>query len=43
MGAHLCICVPNMMFLCLTQCQEEVCTDDADDNDDANANNADDA
>ena len=33
-GGHMCICVPNMKFLCLTMCQREVCTDDA--NDDAN-------
>ena len=24
---HMCICVPNMKFLCLTLCQGEVCTD----------------
>ena len=26
-GGHMCISVPNMKFLCLTQCQGEVCTD----------------
>ena len=25
---HMCKCIPNMKFLCLTLCQEEVCTDD---------------
>ena len=24
----MCICMPNMMFLCLTLCQGEMCTDD---------------
>ena len=38
-GGHRCICVPNMKFLCLTLWQGEVCTDDDDANDDANANN----
>ena len=33
----MCICIPNVKFLCLTLCQEEVCTDD-NTNDDANAN-----
>ena len=28
-GGHVCICIPNMKFLCLTVCQREVCTDDA--------------
>ena len=27
----MCISVPNMKFLCLTMCQGEVCTDDAND------------
>ena len=31
-GGHMCLCIPNMQFLCLTLCQGEVCT-----NDDANA------
>ena len=32
----MCICAPNMKFLCLTQCQGEVCTDaDTDANADA--------
>ena len=32
-GGHMCISVPNMKFLRLTQCHGEVCTDDdADDN-----------
>ena len=35
----MCICVLNMKFLCLTQCQGEVCTDDTDTNDDADASN----
>ena len=26
----MCICVPNMKFLCLTMCQGEMCTDDDD-------------
>ena len=33
----MCICTPNMKFLCLTLCQGEVCTDDDDANDDNNA------
>ena len=33
----MCICVPNMKFLCLSLCQGEVCTDDAN-ADDANIN-----
>ena len=33
-GGHMCICVPNMKFLCVTLCQREVCTDDDDANDD---------
>ena len=39
-GGHMCICLPNMKFLCLTLCQGQVCTDDADTNtnDDANTN-----
>ena len=35
-GGHMCICKPNVKFLCLTLWQGEVCTDD--DADDANAN-----
>ena len=31
----MCICMPNMKFLCLTLCQGKVCTDN---DDDANAN-----
>ena len=34
----MCINTPNMKFLCLTMCQGEVCTDDA--NDDDNDNDA---
>ena len=35
----MCICVPNMKFLCLTLGQGEVCTDDTNANaDDANTN-----
>ena len=30
-GGHMCICIPNMKFLCLTLCKGEVCTDDAND------------
>ena len=26
-GGHMCICIPNMKFLCLNLCQGEVCTD----------------
>ena len=40
-GRHMCICLPNMKFLCLNLCQGEVCTDNANDDtndDDANAN-----
>ena len=37
-GGHMCICIPNMKFLCLTLWQREVCTDDA--NADANADDA---
>ena len=36
-GGHMCICIPNMKFLCLTLCQGKVCTDndaDVDVNDD---------
>ena len=36
-GGHMCICIPNIKFLCLTLCQGEVCTDD---DDDANINDA---
>ena len=36
-GGHMCICIPNMKFLCLTLCQGEVCTDDANADNDANA------
>ena len=32
----MCICVPNMKFLCLTLWQGEVCTDDAANADDTN-------
>ena len=33
----MCICIPNMKFLCITLCQGEVCTDtDTNANDDAN-------
>ena len=35
-GGYMCICIPNMKFLCLTLCHGEVCTDN-----DANANDAD--
>ena len=38
---YMCICIPNMKFLCLTLCQGEVCTDDdnnANVDNDANAN-----
>ena len=38
-GGYMCICIPNMKFLCLTMCQGEVCTDDADTKD-ANADDA---
>ena len=35
----MCICIPNVKFLCLTLWQGEVCTgDDANTNHDANAN-----
>ena len=33
----MCVCIPNMKFLCLTLCQGEVCTD----NINANANDTD--
>ena len=39
----MCICIPNMKFLCLSLFQGEVCTDDANDeanNDDANDDDA---
>ena len=36
----MCICIPNMKFLCLTMCQGEVCTDA--DADDTNANDTND-
>ena len=29
----MCICIPNMKFLCLAMCQGEVCTDNANDDD----------
>ena len=32
-GVHMCVCVSNMKFLCLTLCQGEVCTDTANTND----------
>ena len=36
-GVHICICIPNIKFLCLILCQWEVCTDNTDTNDnDAN-------
>ena len=38
-GGHMCICIPNMKFLCPTLWQGEVCTDD-DDDDDANDDDA---
>ena len=31
----MCICIPNMKFLCLSLCQGEVCKDNAN-NDDTN-------
>ena len=34
----MCICIPNMKFLCLTLCQGEVCTDDANNANDNNDN-----
>ena len=40
-GGHMCTCIPNMKFLCLTMCQGEVCTDDDANNDDANNANDD--
>ena len=36
-GGHMCKCIPDMKFLCLSLCQGKVCTDDAND-DNANAN-----
>ena len=33
-GEHMCMCIPNMKFLCLNLWLGEVCTDDAN-NDDA--------
>ena len=38
----MCICVPNMKFLCLTLCQGEMCTDDGANANDANADDAND-
>ena len=38
-GGHMCICIQNIKFVCLTLCQGEVCTDDTNADDDANANN----
>ena len=36
----MCTCILNMKFLCLTMCQGEMCTDDANNaNADANVNN----
>ena len=32
----MCTCILNMKFLCLTQCQGEVCTDHANADKDAN-------
>ena len=37
----MCICVPNIKFLCLTMCQGEVYTDNTN-ADDANANDTND-
>ena len=37
-GGHMYMCVPNMKFLCLTQCQGKVCTDNDAPNADANTN-----
>ena len=37
-GGHMCLCIPNMKFLCLTMCQGEVCTDDDTNDNDANNN-----
>ena len=37
-GGHMCICILNVKFLCLTLCWGGVCTDD----NDANANDAND-
>ena len=37
-GGQVCMSVPNMKFLCLTPCQGEVCTDDANDTNAENAN-----
>ena len=34
----MCISVPNMKFLCVTLCHGEVCTDDANDDTNAEAN-----
>ena len=40
-GVQMCICIANMKFLCLTQCQGEVFIDD-DDDDNADDNDDDD-
>ena len=37
-GGHICICIPNMKFLCLTLWQGKVCTDDDANDDDTNTN-----
>ena len=39
---HMCICILNMKKLYLILCQGEVCTDDANDAENANATNAND-
>ena len=39
-GGHMCICIPNMKFPCLTLCLGEVCTDDNANTYDANADDA---
>ena len=39
---HMYMCIPNMKFPCLTLCQGEVCTDDANDDDANNNTNAND-
>ena len=41
-GGHLCICIPNMKFLCLTQWQGEECTYDNANDDDANGDDTND-
>ena len=39
-GGHVCTCIQNMKFLCLTLCQGEVCTDADANAEDANTDNA---